>query len=70
MNNRWKNEEFRTRMLNAAKDKIVGVIIDGIEYPSIEEASIALNKSKASIWYQINSKREKHANTYTFKKER
>ena len=35
-----------------------------------EIASIALNKSKASIWYQINSKREKHANTYTFKKER
>ena len=67
LTNRWKNEEYRTFM---AEVRTVGVVVDGVQYPSVEEASIALNKTKASIWYQVNSKRDKHANTFTFKKEK
>lgn len=67
LTNRWKDDEYRKFM---SEVRIVGVVVNGVEYPSVEDAANALNKTKASIWYQVNSKREKHANTFTFKKEK
>ncbi len=65
LTNRWKDDEYRKFM---SEVRIVGVVVNGVEYPSVEDAANALNKTKASIWYQVNSKREKHANTFTFKR--